>query len=524
MSAQKPIVSLLDHSKDPFNLSIATARTCYSSKGILLPSDMIASEKSIEIRDKVAKSTKKAGHLTTRQHPQFIFTLDKVSRQFVWSFLHSHPFYNSEQVSQRYVEVKKENYYVPSELNGKLLELYLDAVDFASRAYFSYTEILHPFIQEEYFQIYKARANYPDKWQVPIKKKCLEVARYLLPLGTYTYLYHSINGLTLHRYYRLMNSYDVPNEQRAVVTEMVDQVRRIDPLYADEMDDPIPLEETTEYRYFDSVFGSGKREFHPESAADFVKEFDRELGGRYSRLVSYSSNGPEILAQSVRSILGISKSSLNDRDAIDLVLNPAKNGHLTSTLNENSMSPISRALFNVQYSFQKRISHTADSQDQRHRMVPGGRPVLMSQYAGVPDYITPFVVRKYPELKEKYDAIHAQIFEKLNRFLDAGGAPEYGTYLLPNSFPIRFYESGDLLNLHHKWKSRTCYNAQEEIFQASVDELTDVTKVHPEIAKWIKAPCWIRLQGEVKPYCPEGDHYCGTQVWKRELSEYSRVI
>lgn len=235
-----------------------------------------------------------------------------------------------------------------------------------------------------------------------------------------------------------MNSYDVPNEQRAVVTEMVDRVRRIDPLYADEMDDPIPLEETTEYRYFDSVFGSGKREFHPESAADFVKEFDRELGGRYSRLVSYSSNGPEILAQSVRSILGISKSSLNDRDAIDLVLNPAKNGHLTSTLNENSMSPISRALFNVQYSFQKRISHTADSQDQRHRMVPGGRPVLMSQYAGVPDYITPFVVRKYPELKEKYDAIHAQIFEKLNRFLDAGGAPEYGTYLLPNSFPIVF--------------------------------------------------------------------------------------
>lgn len=107
MPAQKPIVSLLDHSKDPFNLSIATARTCYSSKGILLPSDMITSEKSIEIRDKVAKSTKKAGHLTTRQHPQFIFTLDKVSRQFVWSFLHSHPFYNSEQVSQRYVEVKK---------------------------------------------------------------------------------------------------------------------------------------------------------------------------------------------------------------------------------------------------------------------------------------------------------------------------------------------------------------------------------------------------------------------------------
>ena len=98
MNPTKPIVNLIDYSRNPFNLAIASARTCYSSKGILLPEDMVKSEKSIEIRDRVAKSTKKAGHLTTRQHPQFIFTLDKVSRQFVWSFLHSHPFYNSEQV------------------------------------------------------------------------------------------------------------------------------------------------------------------------------------------------------------------------------------------------------------------------------------------------------------------------------------------------------------------------------------------------------------------------------------------
>ncbi len=28
-----------------------------------------------------------------------------MSRQFVWSFLHSHPFYNSEQSSQRFVRL-----------------------------------------------------------------------------------------------------------------------------------------------------------------------------------------------------------------------------------------------------------------------------------------------------------------------------------------------------------------------------------------------------------------------------------
>ncbi len=39
--------------------------------------------------------------------------MENVSRQFLWTFLHSHPFYNSEQVSQRYVEVSKGNYAVP---------------------------------------------------------------------------------------------------------------------------------------------------------------------------------------------------------------------------------------------------------------------------------------------------------------------------------------------------------------------------------------------------------------------------
>ncbi|TGJ99593.1 FAD-dependent thymidylate synthase [Leptospira semungkisensis] len=524
MESQKPIVQLLDATKEPFNLAIASARTCYSSKGVLLPEDMVRTEKSLEIRDKVAKSTKKAGHLTTRQHPHFIFTLDKVSRQFVWSFLHSHPYYNSEQVSQRYVEVKKENYYIPPSLSGEQKELYLEAIEYASNAYFEYVELLHPFIQDEYFLVYKARASYPEKWQQPIKKKCLEVARYLLPLGTFTYLYHTVNGLTLHRYHRLMNSFDVPEEQRLVVEAMIEKVREVDPLYVDEMDDPIPLEETAEYQFFHEFYKDGSSEFRPEAAKNFVREFDEDIDTRYSRLASYSSSGPEVLASAVRSVIGATKSALNDEEAIRLVLDPSKNKHLTSTLNETTMSPLARAMFNVHYSFKKRISHTADSQDQRHRMVPGARPVLMSQYTGMPDYIVPKVVLKYSQLEETYRRKMDGIFKNLNRFLEAGGKPEYASYLLPNAFPIRFYEGGDLLNLHHKWRARTCYNAQEEIFQASINELTDLSKVHPQIAKWIKAPCWIRLQGDVKPYCPEGDHYCGTQVWKRELSEYDRTL
>jgi thymidylate synthase ThyX len=81
-----------------------------------------------ELRDRIYDGIYDAGHHTTIQHPTFVFTLKKVSRQFIWSFLHAHPFYNSEQVSQRYVEVKRQNFVTPP-LEGKALEVYTDTVD-----------------------------------------------------------------------------------------------------------------------------------------------------------------------------------------------------------------------------------------------------------------------------------------------------------------------------------------------------------------------------------------------------------
>ncbi|MBE7411294.1 MAG: FAD-dependent thymidylate synthase [Leptospiraceae bacterium] len=519
----EPIIKLIDYTKEPFNLSIASARTCYSSKGILYPEDMVKTEKSIEIRDRVAKSTKKAGHLTTRQHPQFIYSIDKVSRQFVWAFLHSHPFYNSEQVSQRYVEVKDENYYLPPHLNEKEKKLFLESVRFSTQSYFQFSEMLKPVIEKEYFSIFKARADYPEKWQIPIKKKAIEVARYFLPLATFTYMYHSISGITLHRYHRLMNSYNVPKEQSRVVQKMIDLVGEIDPLFIKEMDDPIPLEETQEYLYFEKVFGTSLAK-NFSNAKDFIKEYDSDLNGRYSKLVGYYPNGEKLLTDALRSVLSSTKSSLSDEDAIRMLLDPSLNRGLTSTLNETTMSPISRAMLQLSYTFKKKISHTADSQDQRHRMVPGSRPVLLSQFSGEPDYIIPFIVKKYPELLDFYESTMIEIFKKIKIFAEATTDSETISYLLPNAFPIRFYETGNLLMLYHKWKTRLCYNAQEEIFQASVEEVEDLSKVNPDIAKWLRAPCWIRMQGGVKPFCPEGDKYCGVQVWKNDSLNYVRTI
>src|ERR1700741_4674619 len=83
----------------PYDSAIAAARTCYAPR-------LIAPE---EITDKqrlnIGAATFYSGHHTGYQHAHFEFGLENISRQFVWSFLHAHPFYNSEQQSQRYVRL-----------------------------------------------------------------------------------------------------------------------------------------------------------------------------------------------------------------------------------------------------------------------------------------------------------------------------------------------------------------------------------------------------------------------------------
>ena len=58
---------------------------------------------------------------------------------------------------------------------------------------------------------------------------------------------------------------------------------------------------------------------------------------------------------------------------------------------------------------------------------------------------------------------------------------EFAAYLLPNAVAIRFTESADLLNLHHKCAMRLCYIAQEEIWRASLDEALQIREVIPRI-------------------------------------------
>lgn len=519
------LVNLFDQAYDNF---VATARTCYSSKGIIQPVDVSgppgAEPGELELRRQrkfaLAQSLFKAGHHTTLQHAHVQFALDRVSRQFIWSFLHSHPYYNSEQVSQRYVEVKEENYYVPPALSSPNRETYLRCVREQTRAYQELSELLRPVVAEEYFGRFKGRYG-TKRADTDIKKRAQEAARYVLPVATFAYLYHTISVITLLRYWRICQQLDVPAEQRSVVQTMVEALLAREPDFASVVQDPLPLEETPEYAF---LLQQALPVVDQQNARQVVREFDAELNGATSILVDYGARNEQSVAAAVREVLGLPTSALADVQAIDRALDPALNPLLGESMNLTSVSKMSRALYHAHYVFRKVLSHAADSQDQRHRMTPASRPILMRHYTGEPDYVLPEIIRRDPKVEARYRAAMEDSWQTMNALLDAGENPEHVSYLLPNAVKIRFTESSDLLNLHHKMAMRLCYNAQEEIWRASLEEALAITRVQPTIGKWLLPPCGLRKHAGEKPICPEGDRYCGVPVWRLEREQYQRVI
>ncbi|MCL4538855.1 MAG: FAD-dependent thymidylate synthase [Bacteroidetes bacterium] len=501
-----PQVKLVKAFSNAFKNVIATARTCYSSRGIIEDESV-----DLEKYKDLAKSIYDAGHHTTFQHASFQFQISSVSRQFLWSFLHSHPFYNSEQVSQRYVEVKEGNYFIPP-LKSEALEVYSQAAARQLDAYRRLVEVLMGPASDEYYKRFPNRKT-DKRFLGDIKKKAQEIARYVLPVATFSYLYHTVSGLTLLRYARMRKAGDTAFEQSMVVDMMVDELLKFDPNYRIVLEEPLD----------EGFFSENK---YAEEARDgrFLREFDREMEGHTSKLVDYKINSEKVVADSVREVLGLSPDRLSDKDAIDLALNPAKNRLLGNSLVLTTHDKISRALFHASYTFKKKLSHTADSQDQRHRMTPASRPVLTEYMRDEPDYIVPTLVSMDASAERIYRETMDATWESINSLISMGVSKEFAAYLLPNAFPIRFTESADLLNLHHKIEMRLCYNAQEEIWKASLDEVEQIKAIHPRLGEYLLPPCTIRLLAGIRPYCPEGKRYCGVPVWKLDVSSYSRAI
>ena len=495
-----PVVRLRSATERPYDDAIAAARTCYS------PRVVEADEITDRQRDNIGPLTFEGGHHTVFQHATFEFSLSGISRQLVWSFLHGFPFYNTEQQSQRYVVLDQVAAHVPPALRGEARDLYTRSIERAWRGYAELSERLTPTTRGILSDLWRLDQRQNQAFGRSVareaQKKAIETARYVIPIACHTAMVYTISGIVLHRLRRMARVGDVPGEASAVVDRMVAEVRRLDPSFFQRVgEEPLAEDEVVESRIAPPGVG--------DAAA--LEAFDKSLDGRTARLVDWSARAPQVVAAAVRQVLG--RVDLSDDEALALALDPAKNPYRLDRLNVSTHAPIMRALSHAHFVFRKKLSHTADSQDQRHRTVPGSRPLLSRTVPDHVDVIEPELIAADPATRGLFREVVEEQWDTRRRLLDLGVAPELALYVLPNALAVRFEESGTLLDLMHKWTMRTCLNAQREIWQASMDEIEQVRAVHPSLVEHMGPPCVVR-NGNARPRCTEGTHFCGVPVWK----------
>jgi thymidylate synthase ThyX len=497
-----PVVTLRHASARPYDAAIAAARTCYA------PRVIGAEEVTPSQRDSIGPLTFEAGHHTVYQHAHFEFGLENVSRHLVWTFLHSHPFYNSEQSSQRFVRLDEARALVPEGLTPEARAVYEGAVESAWESYRRLTGLLKADTRRILADLRHLTPTASEKRQKKVEreaeKKAIELARYVIPVAAFTSMVHTLSGIVLHRLYRMLRTGDAPSETRAVVEAMVGLVNERDPAFFARIGQG-PLAES-------GVVEARLPRLDADGDAEAAR-LDARLGSRVSLLVDHMARAEETTADAVRAVLGASPAALGDDAALEQLLNPGINRYRLETLQLSVHSPLGRAMHHASYTFLKKLSHSADSQDQRHRMVPGSRPLMTLTDTRRPDYVTPPLVAANPEALAAYQEAMDRAWTAKNRLLEMGVPLEQALYLLPNAKALRFHESGSLLYLAHKWVMRTCFNAQEEIYRASMDELEQVRAVHPRLARYMGPPCVVRYR-HISPVCTEGEHFCGVPVWR----------
>lgn len=483
-----PRVVLRNWFNKPFDDAIAAARTCYSSR-------VISTEEVTEKQRKnIGKSTYEGGHHTIFQHATFEFAIEGVSRNLVHE-LHSHPFYNTSQSSQRYVKLKEVRATILP-LKGRNLKIYKDGITRAWERYDELTEILLK-------KLIEIQEKKPTERQIKaLEKKAIESARYVIPLAAHVSMVHTLNGITLFRLNKLRMSGNVPWESNIVISKMVEQVKKIDPLFFERFEDPIPMKETLEYKFYEK--------FKQFVSRKIVEKFDESLEGYRSKLVDWKINAEKIMADAIRHVMGMSDI---DDEALDFVLNPKKNPYLTEKLNLSTVSPLMRTMNHPHFTFRKKISHSCDAQDQRHRMTPASRPMMIFSDVEKPDYITPTFIKETAEANKIFDEWMKEVWEIKNTLVSNGVKLEFANYILPNAQALRFEESGSLLNLWHKWVLRLCTRSQREIWEVSREEVEQVKKVQPKLVEYLGPKCFLRKIAGIKPYCPEGELTCGKPIW-----------
>src|SRR5262249_10562484 len=251
-------------------------------------------------------------------------------------------------------------------LGGEARAVFEQAVERAWRAYRELTDRLAPATRAILAELWRLDRRKNEAFGRDVakeaEKKAIETARYVIPVACHTAMVYTVSRIVLHRLRRMAAACEASDEAQDVVARMLAEVGRVDPAFFREVGEPpLRAEEGLENQVAAPGLGD----------AASLEAFDKSLGGRRSRLVDWSPRAPRVIADAIGGVMG--RGDLDDDEALALALARARNPHRLDTLNVSAHVPAMRTLEHAHYSFRKKLSHSADSQDQRHRMVPGSR-------------------------------------------------------------------------------------------------------------------------------------------------------
>lgn len=440
----------------PTNVAVSAARTCYYPHGLVTP------EKSEgwSAKGRLLESIFKAGHHTTLQHTHVTLLIEGMSRHLIWRLLHSHPYYNSEQISQRYAKMKSDAFVFPVQgdkgewegFYGENFSLYEGLI-----------EELIPVMEGVLPKFKKKEAT----------KKAQEMARYILPVGMSAYLYHTVNIITLLRYISVAQSLPEVEDE---ALEFASHVERI------------------------------------------LLEIDSELLPLIEEAKKSGAIYPKGTIKRIKSRIGITVETTKVFDVVqgdEFEINANYGDVLRGAMMVHDGGVLGG------FSAYERVSFACDAQNQRHRRSPAVRSLIEEDYRD--DYYTPPLFLEHENVKQAYDRAIKKCYEFFEDQKNKIGFSK-ALYALPNAHLIELVERNDFSSFHHKAQMRLCYNAQQEIFDVVYDQVAQLQKLNVAQAQSFLPPCSVRSQLGIHPICPEGDRFCGIKVWKLDFENFTRVI
>lgn len=478
-------IKIINIDRDAFNTALAAARTCYSGKNIL-PDDCVDFKSGKDLLLNIFK----AGHHTVFQHTTFTLHISNVSRHIVWRLLHSHQHYNSEQISQRYVDGNKMSF----------VKIPCDSDNMEKHDNISYNKKIMEYynkINTELTSVFKSIL--PTHLKDNASKKAQEIARYVLPQSMSVTMYHTVDLLTIFRYIAFSK----------YTPECTNEAIRFSQLLRDAV-----LAECPDFEDIIKYCETLQAEFPNDTEArnnSYLKTFENTVFSRINRNYFETENkinyGPCIIYNMTQPLYySVNKNYSNILSPFKIFSDPGITGSFST------------------YMY---ISLSCDAQNQRHRMSPGYRPlidygflndnhVLENQIYYVPSIL---LLEENKHILYIYKECMQYMYEYVKHRKDLGDTRL--AYYLPNAHRVRVITRDDFSNFIHKTQKRLCNTAQEEIANCVTEQLAQLADMDVDMMEEFKdyfisklmRPCEYRKLNNIMPYCPEGSRYCGRKPW-----------